>query len=301
MSERLGITWHGTDGSTWDLRSGPVRTTVAGIRGMAMPTVQYLTQETALLDGQRTYGYKLKPRDVFLPLRFHSLDVTGVQRAFWRSVEPGKFGVLSVDDGAGDLDGDRTGHTRYITLKFKDDGGLIFALDPSLVHAPIGLTMTADDPWWYGPDHLVLFGDRGADDNFFGGRTGYGPPFIITSANTSGEESVSNPGDVDAWPVWLFEGVSTGFDTEVSGYPVSGTISVADGQLLTVDTDPLVQTAMLTGEGLPSVEDDGNRTDQLVDVEFERVPSGTAVPIKVTSNGPGNTSMRLRPRYFRAF
>ncbi len=301
MTERLAITWQGTDGSVWDLRSGPVRTTTAGIRGMSMPNVEYLTQETALLDGQRTYGYKLKPRDVFLPLRFRTLDVTGVQRAFWRSVEPGKFGTLTVDDGAGDLDGDRTEHQRHIRLKFKDDGGLVHILDPSILHNPIGLTMTADDPWWYGPDHLVLFGDQGPESNFFGGGAGYGPPFIITSANTSGEEVVSNPGDVEAWPVWLFAGESTGFDAEVNGYPVSGSILVEAGQLLTVDTDPLVQTAMLTGGGLPSSADDGNRTDQLVDVEFERIPSGAGATIKVVSNGPGLTSMRLRPRYFRAF
>ncbi|MDV3199955.1 MAG: hypothetical protein Q8889_02410 [Candidatus Phytoplasma australasiaticum] len=143
----LGLVWYGTDGSMWDLMSGPVRASIAGIKGLGMPDVVYQTSKNAGRDGQRLRSISRNPRSFFIPVRFKgdaSTDVLGVQRSFWSSLGLGEYGTLvaTTPDGA----------TRSLRCRFEDDGNYAYALDPFTAFVTsIGLTLTADDPYWYGP------------------------------------------------------------------------------------------------------------------------------------------------------
>ena len=169
----IGISWTGTDGSVWDLVSGPVRASAAGITGMGMPLPTDQVNESALQDGQTLTGWKLPPRPVWLPLRFKgaaAVDVEGLQRAFWRSMAIGKVGYLRVTDNAGAV--------RSLGLRFKDDGGAAYRMDPSVLSDAFGITMIADRPWWEGPavTRFYAIGSNGAAlKTFFGDGAGGDP------------------------------------------------------------------------------------------------------------------------------
>ena len=294
---RLQITWNGTDGSIWDLLGGPVRTSIAGIRGLSMPEVEYATQQYALLHGQQTTSYTVKPRTAFLPLRFSDRDeysVTRTQRDFWRSLGLGKTGTLVVSDGMGGV--------RSLTLKFGDDGMIAYKIDPNIITEAFGLTMTADDPFWAGPVRTVQWLKLGdMPRNFHGSKSG-DPPLYIESLFASGDtETIRNDGDEDAWPVWRItsdlEGIPvSGYELTIGGSIVSGVTDIPHGHTLTVNTDPRVQTAALSG---PLVN--GDRTPEIVEIGFAQVPAGKATTATVTLTGSGSVELDVTELFYRAF
>lgn len=281
----LGINLIGADGSTWDLVSGPVRTTVAGIKGLGMPEVDDQTRQTALQDGQTLTGWRLQPRTVWLPLKFHAeanVDVEGVQRAFWRAVPIGEIATLIVTDGSG--------ATRSLGIRFQDDGGIAYKVDPYLYSPTFGVTFIADRPWWEGPAQTTYYslGEAGAVD-FFGG-TG-GPPFFISSSQGSGSSTLSNPGDQPAWIEWTVSGPISDFRAGVSGHYVGGPIAVGAGNLLRIETDPLRQVAYLDAVKV---------TRELTEIDWVPVPRGSSVPIDISLVGSGIVTATIRPKYARA-
>lgn len=281
----IGITWNGTDGSVWNLRTGPVRLTTAGVKGLGSGNLADQTSETALQDGQRLNGWRLKEREVWLPLHFKdagAVDVEGVQRAFWQSMAPGQLGTLVVTDG--------DGATRQLGLRFQDDGGVAYSLDPSVLHEAVGVTLVADQPWWEGPALTTFYGlEDGTGQSFFGtGAT----PFYIGSAQGSGTRTLANPGDQPAWVTWTVSGPTAQVRLGVDGHYTGGAIVVGQGSVLTVETDPLRQLAWLNGVKV---------TRQLSEVDFAPVPKGATVPIYISVIGTGLVTATIKPKYMRAF
>lgn len=294
---RLQITWDGTDGSNWDLLGGPVRASIAGIRGLSMPEVEYATQEYALRHGQQTTSYRVKPRTAFLPLRFSDRDphsVIRVQRAFWRSIRPGETGTLTVSDGMGGV--------RSLTLKFGDDGMIAYKIDPNIITEAFGLTMIADDPWWKGPVQTVQWLSLGNMPRDFHGQAAGDPPLYIESSFNSGNtETIRNDGDSDAWPIWRItsdlDGTPvTAYDLDIGGSLVSGVTEIPFGHTLTINTDPRVQTATLSGPVT-----NGDRTSGIAAIGFARVPAGEATTATATLVGSGSVELTLREQFYRAF
>ena len=294
---RLQATWNGTDGSIWDLFGGPVRTSIAGIRGLSMPEVEYAVQQHALLHGQQTTSFKVKPRTAFLPLRFSDRDeysVTRTQRDFWRSIRPGKTGTLVVSDGMGGV--------RSLTLKFGDDGMIAYKIDPNIITEAFGLTMIADDPWWKGPARTTQWLALGNGPHNFQGLVAGDPPLYIESSYTTGNtEVIRNDGDEDAWPIWRItsslEGEPvTAYRLNIGGSIVSGDTHIPHGHTLTVDTDPRVQTATLSGPVA-----NGDRTDEILDANFRRVPAGEATTATVVLTGSGSVELDTTELFYRAF
>lgn len=281
------MSWTGTDGSVWDLRSGPVRTTIAGIKGLGMPDLSDQTKETAMRDGQILTGWRIKPRAVWLPLRFKdaaATDVEGLQRAFWRSMAIGQTGTLTVTDGAG--------ATRSLKLRFQDDGGLAYRLDPYLITDAIGVTMVADQPWWEGPAVTSFYSlATGGLQTFFGDGAG-ATPFYIIAAQGGAASVLANPGDQPAWVEWTVAGPSTSVRLGVDGHFVGGPIVVGAPNLLRIETDPLRQLAFLDGVKI---------TRQLTEVDFAPIPVGASVPVSITIVGTGLVTATIKPRYARAF
>lgn len=294
---RLQMTWHGTDGSLWDFIGGPVRASTAGIRGLSMPEVKYDEQEYALLHGQETTSYTVKPRKAFLPLRFADRDpysVTRVQRDFWRSIRPGKTGTLNVGDGMGGV--------RSLLLKFGDDGMIAYRIDPNIITEAFGLSMVADAPFWAGPVRTTRWLNLGREPRNFHGENAGDPPLYIESSFASGDtETIRNDGDEDAWPVWRITSDLEGqpvssYELTIAGQLVSGATNIPSGHTLTIDTDPRVQTATLSG---PLYS--GDRTGEIAAIGFARIPAGEATTATVTLAGSGSVELDSTELFYRAF
>ena len=52
----IGVAYTGTDGSSWDLRRGPVQITRGGLQGLGFPPMTEYTDSPALLNGQTFSG-----------------------------------------------------------------------------------------------------------------------------------------------------------------------------------------------------------------------------------------------------
>lgn len=288
----LGITWTGTDGSTWDLINGPVALTSLGIQGLGMPIAFETTRQTALNHGQVLQSWRLDPREVFLPLIFDGSserDVEGVQRDFWHSLALGEYGELTVTDG--------NGAERSLELRFVEDNGLAYAIDPyakTLKPRPFGLNMIADDPFWQGPQQSIEFGlGPGGTATFFGNGSSATPFYIVKSTGGT-DATLTNDGDMPAWITWSITGPMDSFELEIDGHLVSGAIEVETGDTLTIETSPLNQLAYLS---------DGTKvTRYLTNADFYPLPAtGLPIPIGIDVVGTGTITASFRPQYMRAF
>ena len=297
MSDLIGfdVVWTGADGSVWDLVRGPVQITDGGFTGLGFSEFDEYTRDSPLVDGQSFDGVRQKARQVFLPLLLGvdtgtSIDWLALERAWWRSVRPNKTGTLTVTAPDGQV--------RSVALRFVSDGGQPYKVDPALEAMSVaGLIMKADDPWWLAPEAGRVFEVDPTGNNFFGGLSGFGPPFTIVPANTTGAWTMENPGDEDAWVVWVVEGPASGFRFVIDGHAIDGTIDVPSGSRLLIDTDPTVQTALL----IDAAGNVSNVTQLLDSYDYARVPAGESVPVTALVYGVGRLSVRFRPRFYRAW
>lgn len=120
--------------------------------------------------------------------------------------------------------------------------------------------------------------------------------FNLMSSSTVDSATVANPGDIDAWPKYTITGPVSEFSATISGGMVSATTEVIAGAVLVIDTDPTVQRATLTVDGV-----DTTVTRDLVGVDWRPVPSGGSVSLDVTLIGTGSLVVSFMPRFFRAW
>lgn len=160
----MRVTWQGWDGSLWEL-SDPATGVVlaaAGVEGLGTPpTIKHVGVSPAV-HGSWLRGWIAEPRSVFWPVHvFGDSSAEWVDRdsAFWASMHPGKYGVWTVTQTG-------SGAARSLDCRFVDDGQASYPVDPSSVGwASYGVTLTADDPFWYGPDVVAgpWVGEAGTD------------------------------------------------------------------------------------------------------------------------------------------
>lgn len=200
------FTWIAADGSFTDLSSlypgGVVEGigVLEGVQGLEMPPYVLVTDEVPRQPGARLRQVKVLPRTVDLPLFIQAATPTLLRNLLRRlryAFDPtrgdGTLRVLGVDSSTRDLttcryQGDWTGVESSQVV-----GG-------SSWEVPI--TLLARDPYWYDTvPQTVLFAIGTAGTPFF--------PFFplhLSSSTVLGDVSVSNPGDVEAWPVWTITG-----------------------------------------------------------------------------------------------
>ncbi|TFD47567.1 hypothetical protein E3T46_17375 [Cryobacterium sp. Hh11] len=283
----------GPDGTEFDIKSGPIRLSSAGIMGLSMPPFEAYTRETAALDGQVLTGYRTGPRTVFLPL----LTPMGLgvdewlasESAFWKIMDPEVTCRLTVSSSADVV--------RFLDLRFVGDGDLAFDLDPTDVTGyPFGLEMVADKPFWRGPLTSKVFQTAADTGNF------YAPPgssfvFTIGSASTVAGATVSNPGDTPAWPTHTVYGPAVSFSINVGGSVISATLALAAGEWLTIDTNPTAQIARKWVAGVGTIVP----FFQFSSIQFAQIPRGGSVPVDIVLNGAGSVQVAFSPQYRRAF
>lgn len=288
----IGVTWTGWDGSVWDLHNGPVYLG-PGFEGFSMLTGEAFVRETALTDGQYYTGWRANPRAVLFPViigkaatdaAWYALD-----KAWWKTMRINKTGTLAVTA----LDGT----VRRLKLRFVDDGDLSWKFDPSRQRlTTAGLKMVADSPWWTGDTFGTPFRNSSTPVNFFGGAAGLAAPFIIGMSNTIATATITNPGDIPAWPRYIIRGPALSFRSTLNGHVVGGTITVLAGETLVIDTAPNMQVAYLYSGTTKT-----NVTRRLSNFDFARLPDGDSVKLDIQLDGDGSITLEADPKYYKAW
>lgn len=285
----FSMAWTGWDGSVWSLSSrdhglilGP------GLRGLGSAPVQRFADESPAVAGSRWRGSRTLEREVFWPLDIlHDAagqDWIARDRAFWRTMDPERPGMWSVEQPNGE---------RRTLLCRWSEGDDEAAVDPALIGwARYGVRLVAEDPYWRGAPIVKSFSSGSGVAYFSSSGSVYGrsPSNLLASA------TLSNPGDVDAWPTWTVTASGAGI-TEVSvgvgGRVVEAPIVLAAGQSVTINSAPAYRNAVR--------ETGADVTASLGEVAWGAVPAGESQPLDLTMTGDGTVTVSLSPGYRRAW
>ena len=287
---RSVLEWIGWDGSVWNLsdwRSG-VFAMYDGIEGLSRPThTDWIAPMSPAMHGQQFNGFVVDPRKIFLPVFIYS-DASSdafqeLDAAFWATMKPNRPGTLRFTSTAG---------TREIRARFRSDGGHSYIRDPHKAGwARYGIELIADDPFWTSESISQSWAQQEGRD-FFGGPNSKAPMFYIGSGSQLASATISNPGDVDAWPIWTVTGPADGPRLGVGGRFVSAPFDVLEGQTLMINTDPTEQTAWLDGADV---------THLLGEYSFAPIPPGEDRALGLSMSGAGSVHVMITPRHDRAW
>jgi hypothetical protein len=292
----ISVTLLGCDGSVWDLGTGSSGAYLSnGLGGLHLPPVSHLYTKTARGSGSTWRGARTESRafsmnvvvgDPLPPMRTGP-DWLTLDEQFWRALSATETSRLVVNG------------LRTLTFRLDESNAdQSFDDDPSVFGiAKYSIDCIADRPEWTGAPTTATFPYQGtATTNFFGGGSGTkGPPFYISAANLLNTASISNPGDLPAYPVWTIQGplstatVGVGRATITLPFPLQSTdVVVIDAQAQTI-TD---------GQGNSLWPFMGYQ-----EVSFAPVPPGDLVPVAAGMSGGAagaSISLTLTPLYRRA-
>lgn len=285
--ESMKITWTDYSGTVWDLCGQQAVKLRAGVRGFNMPPIDPFTLETPALAGSRFRGWRVREREVFWPLTVfkHTSAAEWVEHdsKFWAGMHPDREGVWAVESPTG---------TRKMRLRFANDGDHAMDLMPTLFgFQQYNVYLTAYDPYWFGESISRAWAQSPGRD-FYGGPDGKAPLFYISSGSQLSSATMTNPGDVDAWPIWEVTGPATSVTVGVGGRTVTAPFTIGEGSTLVIDTDPAKRSALLDGE---------NVYGSLSSWDFAPIPAGVSLPLSLAMAGAGAVQATITPRFFRAW
>lgn len=188
------------------------------------------------------------------------------------------------------------GDSREIFCRVSSGLGIseVLGEDSAFYAQRISATFIAHDPYWYavGDTAIVYTGDV-AVSTFFP----FFPLRLSASAVFVNDNSINNPGDLEAWPVWTISG--PGSNIVLSNLTTNESISIntalVSGSSITIDTRPGAKTVLA---------DDGTSLFPLMS------PTSTLFSlargdnhIQIAMDSTGSTSvvrLAFRPRYLAA-
>ena len=285
----LEMEWTDGNGTRWSLSdpdSGIIL--MQGVRGLGAPTFTHFRDDLSGTDGALWRGYRAEVREVFWPVYLYhdgnSADWVTRNRAFWRGMSPSKEGTWSVRQ--------EDGTTRRLRLRYMNGAEEALDLDPVFFGwAKYGIYLQADQPYWEG-DPVTRRWET-AEPEFFFGPDDEAPPFYIAKPPVPAVTTITNPGDVAAWPVWRLTGPLTSATLTVDGRAISVPFALGSGDTLVIDTRPTAQTAILNGTT--------DMTGQLGSYGFAKIPPGVDREISVLLNPPSDevasVEIALTPLY----
>lgn len=280
----LRLEWVGWDGSVWslnDYRAG-LQLLRDGVEGLHFPKITKWSSTSRAVPGQRRRGWQADPRRVFWPLLVWG-DGTDAwlerQDEFFRTIHPDRPGTWRVTAGA---------QTRTLQLTGDFTDAHAYARDPLMKGwAVYPVAMEADQPYWEGQPVAAGPWSAHAGEPFFPG-----PPFHIGSSATLTSAEITNPGDVDAWPVWSAWDELTSLTLGVSGRTIVVPFDLSDGDRLVIGTDP--RKPFATRNGVDVLAELGLQA-------YAPVPALGTAPLAISAGGTGSVACTITPQHFRAF
>lgn len=300
------ISLQGVDGTSFDLTKGYVRLTRGGIKGLGFPRYSEQINDTPTMPGQIFNGAQADARAVWMTLRFASddpgaalpawRDVEGAQRTFWHALSVRKYAKLAVYKDGNDGSGGR-----FINIRLRDDADYVYSQNPHLFNGePFVLNFVADSPYWKAvTDQVLSFQtpDEGLD--YFGGNTHLGPPYYVGSSRTIASGTITNPGEVEAWPIIEFRDQISAFEVPISNGPwIAGAPDLQAGDRLVLDTRPSKRTIYRYRAAQPTVAEDGYPLMSRIDMR--PLQPGESTAVNATLTGSGSVTVSFTPEYERA-
>lgn len=248
------VTWVDPDDDEYVLTLDTDHALLEGITGRGMPPIRSNVQIVPLQPGSRTRSVVHDARQVALPLAFfdESLDqVRALLRGQLRTFDPTRgdsiVRVLTVDGVEREL----TCH--YIAGYEVEEVAPARGVSPDQAHQSGVLVVHADDPYWYSTtpytNEWTIDSSPGAFFPIPNPTTG---SFVtLVSSAVFAVLTIDSDADVDSWPVWTIRGPGTspvltnlasGASLDLGG---NGGLTIADGEVVTIDTRPYVKTVEL--------------------------------------------------------
>lgn len=131
-----------------------------------------------------------------------------------------------------------------------------------------------------------------------------GMPIVrINSGSTLDTATMSNPGDVSAYPVWTVVGPTTDVTVGVGGETINIPFPIPDAtKAVQIDTDPVSGQVAWYGdwdEVTQTLSNKVDRTKELGAYAFVPIPSGADRELSLTMAGTGTVSAKLTELYRR--
>ncbi|EPD63183.1 phage tail domain-containing protein [Streptomyces sp. HGB0020] len=287
-------------GTVWRLTDDQAGyfTLADGVSGLGAAPYD-LTTDAQPRGGARLRHAQPQPRAIVWPLYVYgSTHVEFVQR--WRALASAFTRTLRLNP-----DGTRTpgvleiarpdGSSRRIKVYYQEgfEGqgkqGTGIASDSAVI------TLWCEDPYWVDPVTVTVHRETGTLSDFFV------PYPTVSSSQVLGSTTVTNPGDVEVWPVWTITGPAslitfTNNDTGESFTVDPNATEIGHGNLLageqvTISTDP------------PTVryQDGSNWVGALnwpAAALWGLAPGSNAVTFQLDGSGPGSAvDLTFNPRY----
>lgn len=241
---KLRHTWTGWDGSEWDLSrpAGGVFLLAEGLEGLGMPDFTNYTTSSPVVHGTKWEGWLATGRKVFWNIGIYnnqgSNEWIALNRAFWRTLRPGKTGVWTIHLP--------TGEKFSLTLRLASPGSIAMDRDP-VQHGwkSYGIELFPEQPFWEAKPVVKQWGS-GKQVPFLG-PDDKGPPFHVSRSTTLGSATLTNSGDVESYIQWTITGPTLSVTVGIGGENTVVPFPVPDGKKLIIDTDPRNLIAELNG------------------------------------------------------
>lgn len=209
-----------------------------GDSGLEMPPMSMVEDVIPGQAGAQLREVRVAARDAVLPFYMEQGSETALRdllRSLARRLNPqrgdGRLRHIATD-----------GTTRDLTCRYT--GGL----EGDRVRGEAGPTVRkgalmfrAHDPFWYDADPMTSTFTTGAVRNYLGN------PFLpikLTSDTVLGEQTISNDGDVETWPVWTVKGPASSIvlTNVTTGQEINLPIALTAAQSVIIDTRPFKKT-----------------------------------------------------------
>ncbi len=231
------VSWVDPAGTVTLLNDGSVLDVGWGLQGRFMPPVEFVEDDVPNQDGNQLREVRVRPREVALPLDVQGADAADLRiqlRSLLRMFNPkrgnGRLRVTSPD-----------GTVRELTCRYRQGLELQEAFEAGLGTQRSVVVFRANDPYWYdtAPTSVTY---RTAPASPF-----LGDPFLplrLSSDTILGEQTVTNDGDVLAWPVWTVHGPATSvrLTNVTTGLVIDLPVALTATQSVVIDTRPFRKT-----------------------------------------------------------
>lgn len=231
------LTWVQPDGELITLTPSATLEVGWDMQGRYMPPVEFIEDDIPGQDGSRLREVRVRPREVALPIDVLTPDTAtlrvqmrALMRAFFPQRGEGRLRVLSAD-----------GTTRELWCRYRQGLELSEAFEAGLGAQRTVVVLRAADPFWHDLTPTSLTFTSSAPVNFLG------DPFLpvkLSSDSILGEQTVTNDGDVLAWPTWTVKGPATSvmLTNVTTGEVLDLPVALTAAQSVTIDTRPLIKT-----------------------------------------------------------
>lgn len=230
------VTFIAVDGTVHPLMSDDLEVEF-GVEGRFMPPVESVIERVPGQPGGRRRQTTFGVREVVVPLEVASGSQAALRarlRGLVRVFDPTRGDALlraTAPDGA----------VRQIGCRYASGMELVETRDLIGNVQRAAVVFTATDPFWYDTDPASLTFTTGAAPNFLG------DPFLpirLSSDRILGEQTVTNDGDVETWPVWTVRGPATAIVLRnvTTGQVIDLPVTLTAAQSVVIDTRPFRKT-----------------------------------------------------------